>query len=566
VQLGLAKKGGVQLLMHHLWPRVAQPLRPFREVASNPSLRRLEVAWGGTTSAEWAYFVALGIFAYRAGGAFAVGLVGLIRMLPSAFVAPFASFLGDRYPRQRVLVALQFTKVAAVGASALTFFLDGPVEVIYGLAALVGIALTLYWPIQSAIVPWLGTKPEQVVAANAASSTIESLGMFAGPLLGGVVVATTNPGVAFSVSAAGHLFAALMLARIRVDVETLRSVRRGRRILVDAAVGATAIVRSPSARLLVALFWAQSAVRGALNVLTVILGLSLLHVGSSGVGFLMAAFGAGGLVGGLFALPLVQRRVGVPFGLGLILWGLPIAAIGAWPYAGLALVFLAVVGAGNAVLDVAGVTLLQRAVPDEQLARVFGVLYGGAMGAVGLGSIVVAPLISSLGTQGALAATGIFLPLLALVSWRRLLDVDRTTIVPVRELAIVRAVPIFAQLSVAATEHIARRLTPLRVRAGTDVVREGEVGDRFYVVAEGQADARSDGRYLASLREGDYFGEIALLRDRPRTATVTARTDLQLYALKRDDFLNVATGHLVGAQAAEKVVEQRLSTLGRPDS
>jgi CRP-like cAMP-binding protein len=158
-----------------------------------------------------------------------------------------------------------------------------------------------------------------------------------------------------------------------------------------------------------------------------------------------------------------------------------------------------------------------------------------------------------------------FLPLLALVSWRRLLDVDRTTIVPVRELALVRAVPIFAQLSVAATEHIARRLMPLRVRAGTDVVRQGEVGDRFYVVEAGQADARCDGRQLAALREGDYFGEIALLRDSPRTATVTARTDLQLYALTRDDFLNVMSGHLVGALAAEQVVERRLSALGRPD-
>ncbi|MDQ2983225.1 MAG: MFS transporter [Actinomycetota bacterium] len=510
-------------------------------------------------TAEWAYFVALGIFAYRSGGTFAVGLVGLIRMLPSALVAPFASFLGDRYSRQRVLVALQLAKTAAVSASAVAFFLDAPDPVIYALAAIVGIALTLYWPIQSAIVPWLGKRPAEVIAANAASSTIESLGILIGPLLGGALVAATDPGVAFSASAGLHLFAALMLARIHVDVERLRSVKLSDKILADAGAGWTAIWRSRGARLIVALFWAQSAVRGALNVLTVVAGLSLLHVGSSGVGFLTAAPGAGGLFGGVVALSLVGRRIGVPFGLGMIAWGLPIALIAAWPNPWLAFLLLAVVGAGNSVLDVAGVTLLQRAVPDEHLARVFGVLYGGAMGAVGVGSIGAAWLTSAFGVRGGLVTTGLFLPLLAFLFWRHLLAVDRNATLPAQELALMRQVPMFAQLSVAATEHLARRLIPVVFPAGANVVRQGEVGDRFYVVASGDADVECDGRALEPLHAGDFFGEIALLRDIPRTATVTARTDVRLYALERDAFLSIATGHVVGRQAAETTVKERLA-------
>jgi hypothetical protein len=329
-------------------------------------------------------------------------------------------------------------------------------------------------------------------------------------------------------------------------------------VLAEAAAGVTAVARSPSARVVVGLFCAQCAVRGALNVLTVVAALRLLHLGSSGVGFLTAAPGLGGLVGGVFAAALVGRRVGLPFGLGLVLWGVPIAAIGAWPHAAVALAVLPLVGAGNSVLDVAGVTLLQRVAPDEQLARVFGVLYGGAMGAVGIGSILVAPLISAFGTRGALAATGAFLPALAVMFGSRLLAIDREVSVPARELALVQGVPMFAPLSVAAKERLATKLSPRLVPAGEVVINAGEEGDGFFIVGEGEFDIDAGGRHTTAHR-ADYFGEIALLRDVPRTATVTAETDSQLLELHRDDFLAAITGHSVAHAAGHEVAASRLA-------
>jgi MFS family permease len=536
------------------------PLRGLADVARNANLRRLELGWASGMTAEWAYFVALGIFAYRTGGTFAVGLVGLVRMLPSAIVAPFASVVGDRYRRQRVLTALQLAKTLAVGASAVAFFV-GPAGVVYALAAFVGIALTLYWPIQSALLPWLAEEPHEIVSANAASATIESLGTLVGPLVGGLVVAWTNPGVAFAVAAAAHLTGTVLLARIRVEGETARAAEIGGAELRELVVEPfETIAHEPAARLTTLLFWAQSLVRGALNVLIVVSALHLLHIGPSGVGYLTAAIGAGGLAGGVFAVGLVGRRVAVPFGFGLVFWGLPIAAIGLWPHAASAVVFLAILGAGNAVLDVSGVTLLQRVTPDEQLARVFGLMYGVAMGAVGVGSLLVSPLIAGLGTRAALVATGALLPLLALLSWRSLVAIDRKTTAPERELRLLRGVPMFAPLPLAAAELLARKLHPVSAQAGTDLVREGEPGDRFYVVASGELDVRHDGQALRTLHSGDFFGEIALLRDVPRTATVTVRDDALLYALDRDDFLRVVTGHAASEEAGKRVVTTRLQS------
>lgn len=198
------------------------------------------------------------------------------------------------------------------------------------------------------------------------------------------------------------------------------------------------------------------------------------------------------------------------------------------------------------------------------LARVLGVLWGSVMGAVAVGSVLEPPLIGGLGTRGALVASGLFLPLVTFLAWPHLLSIDRTATPPLRELGIPKQVPMFAPLSVAAKEHLAASLVPIAVPAGAPIVTEGEYGDRFYMIDEGEADVVQAGRHLGTRGPGDYFGEIALIRDVPRTATVTARTAVELYALDREDFLAAVTGHAAGREAAEAVVEERLATVAAP--
>ena len=521
----------------------------------NQNVRRVELAWGGSIAAEWAHFVALGVFAYNAGGATGVGIAGLVRLLPAAAVAPFAASLGDRFRRERFLLALALVASVALAGSAAAAY-GGSRVLVFAFAAVVGLCTTLIRPALQALLPSLARTPEELIASNGATSTIESLGTLVGPVVAGVLVSFADVGLVFAVGAGTLLVAAALLARVEVEGRIELQRERSARDMV--AGGFRAIVRTPNARLVIGLIAAQAFVRGCLNVLIVVAVFRVLHGSDSQVGYLTAAIGVGGLLGAFGAMGLGGRRLAVPFGLALVFWGLPIALIAPRPYLSLALVLLAIVGAANSVEDVAVFTLLQRLVPDEFLTRVLGVTWGVAMGAVAIGSIFAPAVVSLIGPRPAFVVVGCILPLLTLVTYRRLNEIDRTAATPPPELELVEHVPMFAPLSLAGKERVAASLVPLSVAAGERVIRAGEAGDRFYIVSEGELDIDADGRHSTAHR-ADYFGEIALLRDVPRTASVTASVDSQLYALTRDDFLAAVTGHAAAHAAGERVAEQRLA-------
>jgi MFS family permease len=525
----------------------------LRTVMRNPSLRKVELAWGAAIAAEWAHFVALGVFAYAEGGTAAVGIAGLVRLLPAAIVAPLASSLGDRFRRERFLVVTALIGGLALAGSAVAFFAGPSEPAVYALAAVVGISSTLFRPGMQAILPSLARTPEELIASNGATSTIESLGTLAGPLLAGVLVATADPGVVFAVAGGALLAAAALLAPLRVEGVIQPTAAGDARELVLG--GFRAVTRSPGPRLIAGLMAAQGFVRGCLNVLIVVAVFQVLHTSEGAVGYLTAALGVGGLIGALGAVTLEGRRLAEPLGIALVFWGLPIALVGPKPYLPAALLLLAVVGAANSVEDVAGFTLLQRIVPDDVLSRVLGVVWGLVMAAVALGSIVAPLVVDALGPRAAFAVVGAILPLVTILVWRRLATIDHEVAAP-PELGLVDGVPLFEPLSVVAKEHVASRLTRVDVAPGEVVVRAGEPGDRFYVVADGELEIVNG--VHESAHRGDFFGEIALIRDVPRTATVRATAPTQLYALEREDFLAAVTGHSAVRAAGDTVVEQRL--------
>ena len=531
-------------------------LAPLTAALRNADVRRVELAWGAAIAAEWAHFVALGVYAYDAAGATGVGLAGLVRLLPAALIAPFAASLGDRFRRERFLLAMALIGTVALAASAAAAFV-GSQALVFGLAAVVGLSATLTRPALQALLPSLARTPEELIAANAATSTIESLGTLAGPIVAGVLVALADVGVVFVVGAATLLVGAGLLARVRVEGRVdLASPERHQAMRMLVA-GFRAIARAPRTRLLIGLVVAQTFVRGCLNVLIVITVFQVLDGGGAEVGYLTAAIGVGGLLGGLGAMALEGRRLAFVFGLALVFWGAPLVLLAPQPSFVAAVVLLAVVGAANSVEDVAVFTLLQRLVPDDVLTRVLGVVWGLAMGAVALGSIAAPVLVKALGARAAFAAVGAILPLLAILTYRRLVEIDRA-VAPAAEVDLVKGVPMFAPLSIAAKERVAGNLIPVTVAAGDTVIRSGEVGDRFYVVGSGALDIDAPGHRLTA-GAGDYFGEIALLRDIPRTATVTASADSVVYALERDDFLAVVTGHSAADAAGREVVDARMA-------
>jgi MFS family permease len=292
--------------------------------------------------------------------------------------------------------------------------------------------------------------------------------------------------------------------------------------------------------------------------LIVVAAFRVLDMNAGAVGWMTAALGVGGLFGALGAFTLGGRRLAVAFGVAIVFWGLPIAFLAPASFLVTALLLLAVVGAANSIEDVAGFTLLQRIVPDDVLARVLGATWGLAMGGVALGSIIAPAVVSGFGPKTALVVVGLILPVLALLSWRRLAAIDRSAPGPTAELAVIDCVPMFAPLSLAAKEHLARALVPMAIPAGDVVIRANDPADCFYIVADGEFEILAGDAHVTA-RAGDHFGEIALLRDVPRTATVRAVVDSRVYALQRSDFLAAVTGHSDVRAAGEEIASERLA-------
>jgi MFS family permease len=541
--------------------RIGQSAAAFKSVFANPSLRRLELAWAASIIGNWAYLVAVSVYAYDIGGERAVGLLLLLRLVPAALIAPFAGLLADRYPRERVLLVANLLRVCLISIAAVCVFVDAPAVLVYALAIAASIANTPVRSALAALTPSLARSPTELTAANAVASTFESLAAFAGPAFAGLLLVVASTASVFAATAVLVLISTFFVLGVHVPKSEARRELEAGTIVSEALVGFRTIAQDSSLRVLVGLFTAQTFVAGAVQVFLVVTAIQLLDLGQQGVGYLNAAVGLGALAGGILALTLTgAKRLSPAFMLGVLLWGLPLIVLGLWqPIAG-ALVLFALLGIGNSLVDVAAFTLVQRAVPDEVLARVFGVIQMLWLASVGIGAVLAPVLIDALGLDGALIATGVFLPVLVALLGPTLVKIDaRATPPDESRLRLLGATPIFAPLPGGSLEHLATRLVPLRIDAGTTIVREGDEGDRFYIVVEGELEVSQDTVTIEELQHGGYFGEIALLRDTTRTATVTARTDAVLYALDREDFLAAVTGHPQSAEAAESVMSARLA-------
>ena len=499
--------------------RLSDAASAFTSNARNPNLRRAQLSFLGAWTAEWAFTVALGIVAYRDGGAAAVGLVGLLRMLPSAICAPLLSPFADRGRREKVLVVVSTARGVATGAAAVVAALGGAPALIYALAVLSTIAATLFRPAHSALLPSLCHTGHELASANVVRGMLDSAATLVGPLLAAVILEVADVDVVFGVAAAASLWSAALLLRLDYDAPP-RPPATGRRLGREVVEGVVAVVRNRDVALVLGLAAAQSFTRGALTVFSVVVSIELLGRGEPGAGTLMTAVGVGAVVGSLAASLLVgTRRLGAWFALGVTLWGLPLVLVGLVPRDLAALFFLALIGGGNALIDVAGFTLLGRMAPDAVLARVFGVLESLVAVSIGVGALATSFAVDAWGVRTALVAVGLVCPALAAASWWRLRALDRTVGVHDEDVRLLQHVPMLRTLPLPSVEQLVRGLELREVAAGAPVFEQGDVGDRYYVVESGQVDVVGDGRLLATLGAGEGFGEIALLRHSARTAS-----------------------------------------------
>lgn len=554
-------------LVQELRVRVSESAAAFRDVFANTDLRRLQLAFLGSELGLWAATVALAVIAFGAGGAAGVAILAVVRQLPAAIAAPFTAILGDRYDRVRVMIGSDLLRAGATAVAAAAAFADAPVAVVFAAASFSSLAATAFRPAEAALLPALARTPAELTAANVTSSTIESVMAFVGPAVGGVLVAVADPGVAFVVCVGTFVWSAFLVSRIGRRArapepdgspEEPDATSEGR--LQTATAGFRAIASDAKLRVLIGLYCSQTLVAGALDVLVVVLALKVLDIGDAGYGTLLSALGIGGLIGAAVAAAglVGQRRLAGAFGVAIVLWGLPIAFLAIWTQQIGALILLGIVGIANTVVDVAGMTILQRSVPDQVLARVFGVLESLVYGTLLLGSVIAATIVEGIGAKTAMIVTGALLPILVALAWTQLRRIDAEARDPGRELDLLRGIPFLAVLPGPSLDELALKAHTVTVPEGAPVIVQGEAGNRFYVISDGDATVSVDGEQRTSLGPGDSFGEIALLRDVPRTATVRAASDLSLLALERDDFIAAVTGHAPSSEAAGAVVSSRL--------
>jgi MFS family permease len=515
--------------------------------------------WLAAALGSWAFTILLALYAYEQGGAGAVGVAAMIRLLPAAFVAPSIALLADRRPRRTVLGASLILRGAGLAAISAVVAADGPLAGVLVLAALFTVAGTAHKPAQAGLLTQLARTPAQLAAANALWSSADYVAFLGGSLLAGVLAATWSLAAAFAVCAVLFAAGALVLLRVSRDSRPALLVPAARR---DVLEGLRAVLGDARMRLLTGIYGMNMLVQGMVDVLIVIAALELLHLGSGGPGWLSAAWAVGGLLGGAVAVTLIgRRRLGTGLIVGLLLAGVPLIALGTSPGTANAVAGLVALGVGFGLMEVAILTLVQRLAADDVLGRIFGVHETLQVVAAAIGSVVASALAATVGTETALVIAGLVLPAVALPTWRRRAALDAGAGVPEASFLLLRSVPLLSHLPISAVETLAVRGAWEEHPPGTDVVVQGEMGDRFFVVAGGSVQVIADGRRVAEQGPGGFFGEIALLRDVPRTATVRADTPTRLLTLDRVDFLAGIGSHLYTTITADGIVAERLEQI-----
>ena len=584
--------------------RVADALREtgasLRTVFRNASLRRVNLAFAGSAIGDWAYATGIVVWAYSIGGVTAVGVWGTVRLILMAVVTPFASIVVDRLPRKIVMVSTDLIRAVLVFAVAGLIAAHAPPIIVFVLATLTSLVAAPFRPAVAALLPSLVDTPDELTAANGTTSTIESLAFFVGPALGGILLTSASIPVVVVFDGLTFLWSAALVSRIvvnrkAVDLRDDTAVTVGEPVAarseagdVNTSTGATTdagggpiaeqveetaegflaasmagfrtIWAHPDLRLITGVYCAQTVVAGASIVFGVEMATQMTPFGSTGVGYLDSMLGVGAIIGGLVAIGRASaRRLATDFGWGVVFWALPLLLAAAWPHAGAAFAAVFIIGFANPIVDVNASTILQRLADDSVMGRVFGALETGLIAAMAFGSIVFPILNQWLGLRWALTILAIGVTATVLPSFGRLRRLDSVLGEP-DGLPVLRSLPLFSPLDAKSLEDIARKLGRVEVKGGTQVITEGDSGDRFYIVESGRTTATHGGEVLSSQGPGDPFGEIALLRDVPRTATVTADEDTVLYYLERDDFLAAVSGDNEVANRADDLVSRRIPT------
>ena len=566
-------------------------------VFRNPGLRRIELALTGSMIGDWAYATAVTVWAYGVGGVTAVGVWTGVRLALMAVTAPFAATWSDRSPRKKVMIFSDLIRAVLVMAATLCLVLDTPAAPIFVLATLSSLLGTPFRCAQRALMPTLANNPQELTASNGTSSTIESLAFFVGPALGALLIGVADVWVVFAVNALTFVWSMAMVIGIRVphrdepaavqpasvqqtvaeadgapaagDAEADGKPAAGdakadgkparESFLAEISGGFRGILADRDLLMVTLLVCAQTVVAGASTVFFVVMAVEVLGGGANGVGYLNSVLGVGAVLGGFLAIARASRnRLAQDLTVGVVLWAAPLLLVTIWPSVPTVMLAVALLGLANPLVDVNLDTIVQRVTPDAVLGRVFGSIEACLIATMALGAFAMPLLLQWWSLRAALAFVGLGVTALALPCLPRMRRLDGRLTTPFG-LELLQRITMFSPLTPATVEGLARKLTRVAVPAGEVILQEGGESDRFFVIESGLVEVTGAGKVLRREGPGEFFGEIGLLRDVPRTATITAVEDTVLQALGRSDFLAAVTGQRESVLAAEDIVSRRLT-------
>lgn len=518
---------------------VALLVGPYRVLRGNRPLGLLVVSHALATLGAWFSLVTLAVLVYALShSATVVALMTFVHLVPYAAFTPLGGMLIDRWDRTRLVVGANLgCALCMVGLISV----DSP-QTLWRVFPLIFVAfglISLLRPTVNTVLPTLVAEGDRETA-NSLIGQLDSLADMVGPLLSSVLVLLGHLQLAFVLCTVAFGAAAVAFKAARVpppdtpptteDEGRLGAVLAGFRFLFqeNEHVLAACVLPVSSVLLLTGAWWS----------LIVVLSVQSFHLGAQGTGFLEAVYASGGLLGGFLVLRLSRR---LPLG-GVLILGVALSALatalfglspaGLWPFA-----LMTLMGVGDLFLQVNATTILQAATPSTLLGRAFSAFEATVLVAEVLGALLVGPLIGVLGPRLATVAFAVTTMLVLALAVPRLRRLE--AVLGVR--LYLRQVPVFAMLSRRTLDDLGGRLHLERFASGTAIVREGDVGERLYMIRRGEVLVlvRGDRPHavpVATLSMLDYFGEIALVQEVPRTATVRAQGPVEAYSLDRADF------------------------------
>ncbi len=530
-------------------------------VARNRSLTRLLLAYLVMILAEFGQWLALIVYAYARSGASGAGLVVILQLIPSMLLAPLITARLSRIGVAKLLAVAYAAAAATLACCGLAILAGAPVFVVYLAAVAFSLSLGVSRPLHHVLMPLVVRHPDELTAANIATSWSEGAGGLLGPALAGGLISVDGPGLACAVLAGLCLFTPI-LASVRALRAAAQEAGEEEGGLSDLLVAARVILTRPNTRALIAFPAGAAAIEGAVDLLVVVLAVQILTIGPGAAGYLSAAFGAGGLLGAAIAVLFAGHRLALPLLAAALLGALALGALALASTVLVAVLLLALVGAARTVQGVTSQTLLQRSTPLDVIVCAFALIE--SMRDLGMAfSALIVPLLIDLGGASAAFVGMACLALVAvLATARRIRRIDSEASIPVVEMGMLRNMGIFSALPAAPLETLAREGRYVTVPVATAIISEGEEGDSYYAITHGTVQVTRGEREIRRLVSGDGFGEIALLYPVTRTATVTATSETTLLSIGREAFLTAMRAHPATSATAERRASLLLEDVG----